>query len=584
MRYGRLLLIIGLFLLLLAWPCQAQEGSVVLNAFHVDAVIDTDSTVTITETIRAQFIGIRHGLYRDIPVQYDTPEGFGYRIWLDILSITDEAGNTLKYETSRNGPDERLKIYVPNASNSTRTIKIQYSVEHAIRFWDAHGNISAFDEFYWNVTGDQWQVPIQAASATVTLPSGVKGLRVRAYEGAFRSTVPAAAAVTGPNTAVIQATRSLGPYEGLTFSVAWDPGVVQRPGVADKVWFFLRANWVFLIPILVLIVMYVIWHTYGRDPRLRPIAAQYEPTDGLTPAEMGTLIDNTCQIRDITASIVDLAVRGYILIEQHGEDQLFGLLSKRDYTFTLLKKPNEWTGLQPHEIELLNALFPPGTESVSLNDLQNKFYTHVPSIRNAVYNRLLERHYYLRRPDNVQREFLIAAAVVLGLTIAGAATGRTLGITPVSLVAAGVLSAASVAVFGWFMPARTITGSRALEGTLGFEEFLRRVEEPRFERIVKTPEMFEKYLPYAMALGVENSWAKAFQSIYTEPPTWYRGSMHPTFYPSLFVSDLGHMTTSTAAAFTSVPRSSGGSSFGGGGFGGGGFSGGGFGGGGGRSF
>lgn len=580
MRYIRLFLLMGLALIFLCLPCMAQEGSITINNFHTDALVNSDGTVTITETIQVQFWGIRHGLYRDIPVEYNTPQGFGYRIWLDILSIK-EGVEPLKYEISRTGSNERLKIYVPNASNSVRTIILQYSVEHAMKFWNANGNLSAYDHFYWNVTGDQWQVPIQAASATITLPEKVKGVRVLTYQGRYQSK-EAAAQMTNANIVQVEATRPLSPFEGLSVEVAFNPGVVQRPSFLDEAGYFLRANWVFCIPILVFITMVLVWRTYGKDPRLRPIAAQYEPPEGMTPAEMGTLIDNKCQIRDMTASLVDLAVRGFLVIEQHGEDQLFGLLGKRDYTFTLKKKQAEWTGLQAHERELLDALFGSGMETVRLSDLQNKFYTHVPLIRNKVYDALLQRHYYLRRPDSVQGIYIGLAVVVAVLAGIGSATGRTLGITPTSLVVAGILSAVSIAGFGWFMPTRTILGSRVLEGILGFEEFLRRVEEPRFARVIKTPEMFEKFLPYAMAMGVESNWAKAFEGIYKEPPSWYRGGIHPVFYPSLFVSDLGHMTTSTASTFTSTPRSSGGSGFSGGG--GGGFSGGGFGGGGGGSF
>jgi uncharacterized membrane protein len=128
------------------------------------------------------------------------------------------------------------------------------------------------------------------------------------------------------------------------------------------------------------------------------------------------------------------------------------------------------------------------------------------------------------------------------------------------------------------MPARTQKGTRALEEALGFEEFLRRVEKDRFDRVVKTPEMFEKYLPFAMALGVEQNWANAFADIYTTPPQWYRGGSFQSFHSRAFVGGLNQMSTRAAAVMASAPRSSGGSGFSGG------SSGGGFGGGGGGGF
>jgi uncharacterized membrane protein len=147
---------------------------------------------------------------------------------------------------------------------------------------------------------------------------------------------------------------------------------------------------------------------------------------------------------------------------------------------------------------------------------------------------------------------------------------------PLAGVIAGSLSGLIVGVFGWFMPARTIRGTRELEKVLGFQEFLVRVEADRLDRVVKTPELFERFLPYAMALGVEDDWAKAFEEIYTEPPRWYSGpsGVH-TLRPGTFTSSLGAMSTQAASVMASAPRSSGGSGFGGGGSSGGGFGGGG---------
>jgi uncharacterized membrane protein len=153
------------------------------------------------------------------------------------------------------------------------------------------------------------------------------------------------------------------------------------------------------------------------------------------------------------------------------------------------------------------------------------------------------------------------------------------GMQPATAVVAGILSGLIMVFFGWFMPSRTTRGTREVEKVLGFREFLSRVEGDRLERMVKTPEMFEKFLPFAMALGVEDNWAKAFDGIYTQPPSWYSGpGGMATFRPSSFTHNLGVMSTTAAATMSSAPRSSGGSGFSGG------SSGGGFGGGGGGGF
>ena len=566
---------------LLLWAAAAfGQRSLVIEDFYSDILVMKDGTINVTETISPHFTGSWNGIYRTIPVRYRTPQGFDYRLFLNMLSITDGEGRPLKYERRRFGNYQKFKVWVPDAFNATRTVVLNYTVPNGLKFFDDH------DELYWNVTGDEWEFPILSAGAEILLPAGVKNLRAVAFTGGYGSTESAAKVEIAENLVTLEGLRPLNFREGLTVAVAWDPGLVSRPGPLRLAGLFLRSNWIFSVPLIVFLLMFCLWYKRGRDPRLRPIAPQYEPPDQMTPAEVGTLVDNSPDMRDITSTIVDLAVRGYLVIEGQPKEHWSGLssLSKMDYTFTLRKKPAEWKGLQPHEEELLRAVFSAGTvESVSISELENRFYLYLPSIHGQIFDRLIGRRYYLNRPDKVKQGYLAGAVVIGIVAVLGAMGADSVGLAPAGTAVAGVLSAGLVAVFGAFMPARTYGGARALEGVLGFEEFLNRVESDRFERIVKTPEMFEKFLPFAMALGVEKNWAKAFADIYREPPEWYRGSGFPSgFYVGSFVSDLGHMSTQTSAAMISSPRSSGGSGFGGGG--GGGSSGGGFGGGGGGGF
>jgi uncharacterized membrane protein YgcG len=248
-----------------------------------------------------------------------------------------------------------------------------------------------------------------------------------------------------------------------------------------------------------------------------------------------------------------------------------------------LKKPvAEWTSLKPHEQELLSGLFSDGAANdVTLEELHNTFYKNIPGIKSELFDALVSDGYYRRRPDSVRSTYIGAGVVVGFLSIwGGAVVARDLGMAPFSFILAGILTAAIIVAFGWFMPARTVTGARTLEGILGFEDFLAHVDADRFNRMIKTPEMFEKFLPYAMALGVEKHWSKAFQNIYTQPPSWYQGTLGTQFYALNFVNSLNMMSAQAGSVMASAPRSSGGSGFGGGG----GFSGGGFGGGGGGGF
>jgi uncharacterized membrane protein YgcG len=550
----------------------AAQRSLVIERFDAGIEVAADGTIIVEETIVPRFTGSWNGIFRTIPVEYRTPQGLNYTLRLSIEAVTDPEGRELRYESSRERHYRKLKIWVPGASDATRTVKLRYRVANGLRFFEEH------DELYWNVTGDEWEVPIESASAVVRLPAGASGTRATAFRGQFGST-DRAAVIVEPSAVRVETQRGLGFKEGLTVVVGWNPGVVHRPTAVERAAATVYSNLPLGIPPLVFLGMWQLWRVRGRDPDRLPIAPQYEPPDLLSPAEVGTVVDGRPDMRDITATVVDLAVRGYLHITESEDDRFFGLLSSKDYTFTMKKPREEWSGLKTHERDLLGGLFAAADE-VSLSDLKNKFYKHLTPLREDLNRMLVRSGYYTGRPDRVRLLFIVLA-IAIGFLIAvgGATVMSSLGMQPGAAVAAGVLSGAIVIGFGWVMPARTARGTRELEKILGFQEFLSRVEGDRLERVVRTPEMFEKYLPYAMALGVEDNWAKAFEGLFSQPPQWYTGprGVH-TFRPSAFTSSLGAMSTQAASAMSSAPRSSGGSGFSGG------SSGGGFGGGGGGGF
>jgi len=569
-----LLLVVAISAFLFPTASALSTRELRIENFHSETIVLPDGSIDVTETIQAHFIGGPwHGLYRSIPVEYVTPQGLNYSLFLDVKRVADASGRSLKYESSSVRQYRKLKIYVADADNSTQTISIEYTVSDALRFFDDH------DELYWNVTGDEWDIPIQSASARIILPEGTTNIRGNVFTGAYRSRAQNADVDIAGNGLEVRTREPLRLHEGLTVAVAFDKGFVHEPTAASKAALFLRSNWPLGIPIAAFLVMFYLWWTRGRDPRLRPITAQYEPPDQLTPGEAGTLVDNSADMRDITASIVDLAVRGYIVIEEHQKDRMLGLMHDKDYNFIVQKDRGTWATLKPHEQALLEGLFTAGTvgESVSMSSLENHFYTTLPEIKSDIFSSLITHGYYARRPDSVRSAY-IGAGVVIGFLVAfgGAKLALSQGTAPLTFIVAGIATGLVICAFGWFMPAHTEQGARALESVLGFEDFLVHVESDRFNRMIKTPEMFEKFLPFAMALGVEKNWSRAFQGIMTQPPQWYRGSSYgPNFYPMTFANDLGYMSSRASSVMTSAPRSSGGSGFGGGGSSGGGFGGGG---------
>lgn len=581
MRHGRLVAAALIVILLGGAAPAAAQRTLVIERFDAEIHVEADGRVRVVETIRPRFTGSWNGIYRTIPVEYRTPQDFNYSLRLNVTTVTDDRGTALRYESSRERHNRMLKIWIPGATDAARTVVIRYDVANALRFFEE------YDELYWNVTGDEWDVPIEAVSARIILPAGVTGVRASAFTGGYGSRERAAEIQSMGFEVTVRMLRALAFREGLTVALAWNPGVVQRPTAAEQTAAFLWSNVLLLVPVIALPVMWWLWRTRGRDPRRGTLVVLYEPPESLTPGELGTLLDNSPDMRDVTATLVDLAVRGHLVIEDQEQSKLFGLLTSKDYVFRLRKPETTWSQLKSHEQHLLAGLFrgvrldiPDRTAgeygSVTLSALQNKFYKELPGIKDRLFDQLKARGYYGRRPDRLRAVYIVIA-IVAGVLVAGpgAALSEAWGWAPVTAVVAGVLTFAVVFGFAWVMPARTIKGARALDGVLGFEEFLRRVESDRLARVVKTPEMFERFLPYAMAFGVEKQWAEAFEGIYTEPPQWYVGSSMPTFRTSSFVSDLGRMSTAAAATMVSAPRSSGGSGSGGGGSSGGGFGGGG---------
>ena len=557
--------------LLLAAP-TTQARDLTIQRFDETVTVNPDGTIEVTEIIEARFTGFWHGIYRTIPVEYDTPQHLNYSLLLEPLSVTDDDGHALKYEQKREGRYLKFKITVPDAQDTTKTVLLHYRILNAIRFFDDH------DELYWNVTGAEWDAPIRSASAKIELPDGVTGLHATAFTGAYGSRESDAQVETAGNIVRVSTNQPLSYREGLTVVAGWDKGFVHPPSTAAIIALFLRSNWPLFLPIVAFFIMLWLWWTRGRDPERGSIAVQYEPPDKLTPGECGTLVDNEAAMRDITATLVDLAVKGYLTIEQKDESHLLGLTHSKEYIFHLKRPPTEWSAVRPHELEMLSALFDDGSiTSVKLSDLQNHFYTHLPAIRSRIFDALMADGYYLHRPDTVRQGY-IGAGIVIGilLFVFGGALGAATGVAHLTWVIAAIFTAAVICIFGWFMPARTLTGARTLEKVLGFEQFLERVESDRLERIVKTPEMFEKFLPYAMALRCEKKWVAAFAGIAMQPPQWYSGPYGSGFVPYMFVNDLNVMSAQASSVMASAPRSSsGGSGFGGGGFSGGGFGGGG---------
>jgi uncharacterized membrane protein len=570
---------LNLNLILFLSPAFAQYFTI--NKFHSDIMIGEDSSIIVKETIDVEFHQSRHGIYREIPFQYRDEFGETITTPTRVLSVTDESGKAWKYQAKKTGPMIHIRIgdakrYV----KGNQTYVITYEVENVILFFNDH------DELYWNVTGNYWKAPIKEASATVSLKTKnkSKNLMVAGYEGGYGSKEECGYE-TYENSGKFLTKRSLKMGEGLTIVFGWDKGLVLPPSSWKKFLWAVNVaeNWVFLLPIFSFIYMFNLWYRKGRDPRVREsVTVMYEPpkfdNKPLTPAEVGTLIDEKLDPRDITSTIVGLAVKGYIKVEETKREGM--IFDKTDYDLIKVKEPD--THLSPFEIELVKSLFsisPPGIRLL-VSSLKNRFYTNLPTLKKALYGDLVREKYFLSSPEKVRNSYIAAGIVVLVFAILA-----FVFLVPNSggkSFIAGILTGIPVLAFAKFMPVKTRAGASAYMDILGFQEFLNRAEKDRLERM-GDKNLFSKFLPYAVALNVADNWGKAFEGIYQEPPDWYVSPVgFRAFSPYAFTHSFNSVTSDLSSAMFSAPRGSGGS--GGGGFGGGGSSGGGFGGGGGGSW
>ena len=562
----------------------ALAASASARDWHITSFVDNmevaqDGTMTVREHLVVDFEGEYHGIYRDIPIEYPGPHGSNYSLFLTVTGVTDGQGQKLKYDSSVQNGYRHLKIYIPDAEDARRIVEISYTIKNAVRWFDDH------DELYWNVTGNDWAVPIDGAMATILFPSGAGGnLRAQAFTGVYGSQTQDATVVVDGNVVKVQANDRLSMREGLTADVYISKGVLTEPSKLTFALWFLRSNIIVLLPLWALLVMFVFWWSKGREPKADiSVAPMYEPPKDMTPAEVGTLIQDSVHPRDITSTLVDLAVRGYLKIEETESKIL--VFSHRDYTFHSLKPESEWDALEAHERVMLNHMFSGGATQIRLSELRNQFYVAIPTIKEDILAELKSKGMYTVDPDSAHA-YVVAGVVV---TAAPFVIVQLLGWGNILdsvglLIASGIIALIIVILFARIMTAKSLTGVRTKVEILGFQEFINRVDADRLKRM--PPDTFEKFLPYAMALGIENRWAKAFQGIVQNPPAWYVGpTPYVGFNPIFFAGSMHAMAMDAHQAFVAAPRaSSTGSGWGGGGFGGGGFSGGGFGGGGGGAF
>ncbi len=544
-------IIFSWLLFLFIIPVGSVLHAETIQDFNTDIAIQTDGTIEVKEKIIYDFEGdSKHGIYRDIPTTKINDEGKTFRLTFETQSVTDEFGKAYKWINDADSTTLHIRIGDPDVLvTGVKTYIIQYKVSGALTYFSDH------DELYWNITGNNWKVPIIHSQSSVVIPRQVEdsNMRVVCYSGPQNSTGTNCKAEVKNSTAFFSNTTKLNPGDGVTGVMSFPKGIVavlepveiQEIGKNPLVLLFvslLSFLWYIGLPVG---IMYR-WWKHGRDPKptIGQASVWFDPPKTknlrkLTPGESGTLLDEQADLSDISATIVDLARRGYLTITE----------DKKEYTLSRnqLKSKEE---LQQFEQILYDGLFADG----DILSLKGKNLTDLVSkTKQELYSAVVREGFFDFNPETTRN-------IYYALGILGLITGN------IPLLITGIL-------FGKNMPKKTGFGSDQAAIGKALKKFLSSQEKFLNFQAEKMA-MFEKLLPYAVAFGVEKVWAKRFENLTMSQPTWFVSST-PHMNSILFVNGLTNSMNSFRTAATPTKSSSGYSSGFSGGFSGGGGGGGG---------
>ncbi len=605
------------------------QGERILN-FGSDISIKTDGSMEVTEKIRVVALGteIKRGIYRDFPTKYKDKWGNNYNVDFEVLAVQrDGVAEPYHLEGQRNGE----RVYIGEESVLLKPgvyeYEIKYRTDQQLGFFEDH------DELYWNVTGNGWNFTIDHATVNISLPASVakEDMKLAGYTGDTGATGTNFTAVATDSGATFETTAALAPSEGLSVVVGWPKGVVVEPTPAEVAARALHDNIAYLMGALALLLVfsyyYFTWRRVGVDPAARSVIPHYEPPQKLSPAAVRYISRMGVDQTGFVASIINLAVQGQLKIEE----------LQKNYRLTKTEASPEAL-FNTEERALVTALFANGPEFM----IKSENYVEVAAAERVLAGQLkqiFKESYFSKNVGFLMKGiglsvvslvaillflpavelsaviFMSIAVLIFTVIIySGAKSVANFwldkrGMAVITLLVVGIFVASEVVFmvmifftasavftvylalfllintfFAYLLPRRTIEGARINDEIKGFKWFLSATEKDRLNfhnPPEKTPELFEKFLPYALALDVGNKWAEQFEEVFRAlgekggyQPAWYSGRALTTGTLAGFSSNLSGDFGGHIASSSTPPGSSsgfgGGSSGGGGGGGGGG--------------
>ncbi len=569
--------IAAFLLVFVAFASSADER---ILEFHSDIRILQDGWIEVSETIRVRAEGnrIRRGIYRDFPTEYYDKLGNRYEVDFHPLAVLRN-GAREDYHAQKDRNGQRVYFGSSNRfiNSGEHTYVFRYKASRMLGFFEQH------DELYWNVTGFDWAFPIDKASATISFAFDVPVSEIthEAYTGPHgASERNYTSGVDGSGRADFRASGPLSAINGLTVVVGWPKGYVEEPTKIDRAGWLIRDNLNLLIALaglIVLLIYYVpVWLRFGRDPEEGVLVTRYEPPKGFSPASLRFIRQMYYDDEVMTAAVVNLAVKGYLHVDfDEGSSGFLGIGNGADeYSLRKMNAGANAPSLAPGEKELYEGLFAEGNVVVLENE-NHELLGEAKSAHRDSLKKDYRRHYF--RTNGV----LNIPAIVIVIV----ATAAALSVGPSALVIVTIVAMfVTMVFFAIVMKRPTLRGRQLLDEMLGFKDYLEIAEKDEMNLRnppEKTPALFEAYLPYALALGVDQRWAEKFSDVLASvrqadgtaySPAWYSGTWNSHSLGSTMSNLSGGLNTAISSSVTPPGSSSGG---GGGGFSGGGGGGGG---------
>ncbi len=617
-----------------------QEGDERILHFHSDVTVHRDGSMTVTESIKVRAHGdrIKRGIYRDFPTVYPGKYGFVTRTGFSVKTVLrDGRPDEYRIESLSNGK----RVYIGKKDYLLPAGVYQYRITYRTDY--QLGLYKEYDELYWNVTGNGWVFPIDRATLQVSLHGGaaVKIFATEGFTGPSGAADKNYNARTDPRGTIhYNTTKPLGPEEGLTVRIRWEKGFVVAPDTAMKRQKFARDNIGMFIGASGLVVVFfyylICWFIAGRDPRRGTVIPRYSPPENLSPASIRFVSRMGFDFRTFASALVNMAVKGHLTIDEDDEGEY--TLGRNDQNKVHLSpeekkisgKLFDGSGsvtLKPGEHRKISGAVRAARTALKLNYEKKYFLKNlgyfVPGIALsavAVVSSIVSG--IMLSPEmflivwltfwSVGVYFLISLVIRSWRDAAGRKghrimrTGQALFFTlfsipfiiaeiaalviylmtgPIPMLLIPLFMVLINFLFYRLLKAPTRAGRKLMDDIEGFKMFLNVAEKDRLNRLnppEKNPETFERFLPYAIALDLDNQWGEYFADTLSDvrargtgyTPSWYHGGSWSSLGTGAFVSSLGGTLGGAIAASSSSPGSGsgggGGSSGGGGGGGGGG--------------